>query len=305
MSDSDHKILRRILIAIIILLSIVLLVLLLWLLYLWLSLVKLLKPTLLYVSGLIIIGVISCLFWILIIKAIKNRFQYSLRSLLIFVTIIAVFLGLLINPIKKAYQRAQNRQAAEDAMRVIGRLKTRVMLSYNNKSLHSEKSLEPEDIVYLNLDGSNCSDSDLALLSGLIDLKALSLTNTIVTDEGIMHLRKLTNLKGLYLGGTKVTEKGIKALQTALPNCKINMEQPEEMRAKALLKFKKLQEIIDNEDKQHPLSDEQIIKEMATRGQTVDLQYLKDMNVSHLRQSRDQMAGSTNKAAEPDAEKKE
>jgi len=53
----------------------------------------------------------------------------------------------------------------------------------------------------------------------------------------------------------------------------------------------KLQEIIDNEDKQHPLSDEQLVKELAAHGITVArrtvTKYRKAMNIASSRQRRD------------------
>ena len=53
----------------------------------------------------------------------------------------------------------------------------------------------------------------------------------------------------------------------------------------------KLQEIIDNEDKQHPLSDEQLVKQLAANGITVArrtvTKYRKAMNIPSSRQRRD------------------
>ena len=53
----------------------------------------------------------------------------------------------------------------------------------------------------------------------------------------------------------------------------------------------KLQEIIDNEDKQNPLSDEQLVKELAAAGIKVArrtvTKYRKAMNIPSSRQRRD------------------
>jgi len=68
----------------------------------------------------------------------------------------------------------------------------------------------------------------------------------------------------------------------------------------------KLQEIVDKEDKQHPLSDEQLVKEMAAHGLTVArrtvTKYRKSMGIPSSRQRRDWTAESPNKPAESDAE---
>ncbi len=64
----------------------------------------------------------------------------------------------------------------------------------------------------------------------------------------------------------------------------------------------KLQEIIDKEDKQHPLSDEQLVKEMAAHGLTVArrtvTKYRKAMGIPSSRQRRDWTAA---KGEKPDA----
>jgi RNA polymerase sigma-54 factor len=71
----------------------------------------------------------------------------------------------------------------------------------------------------------------------------------------------------------------------------------------------KLQEIVDKEDKQHPLSDEQLVKEMAAHGLTVArrtvTKYRKAMGIASSRQRRDWTAGSPKPAAEEDAEDEE
>lgn len=64
----------------------------------------------------------------------------------------------------------------------------------------------------------------------------------------------------------------------------------------------KLQEIIDNEDKQHPLSDEQLVKQLAASGITVArrtvTKYRKAMNIPSSRQRRDWSPPPTGPEAE-------
>ena len=66
----------------------------------------------------------------------------------------------------------------------------------------------------------------------------------------------------------------------------------------------KLQEIIDKEDKQHPLSDEQLVKEMAAHGLTVArrtvTKYRKAMGIPSSRQRRDWTAAKGEKPAAGD-----
>ena len=70
------------------------------------------------------------------------------------------------------------------------------------------------------------SDDGLSHLKGLKDLKQLSLTNTKVTDAGLTHLVGLAKLDKLLLKGTRVTPASVAALQKALPNCKIEWDDP-------------------------------------------------------------------------------
>jgi RNA polymerase sigma-54 factor len=73
----------------------------------------------------------------------------------------------------------------------------------------------------------------------------------------------------------------------------------------------KLQEIVDGEDKQHPLSDEDLVKELAQHGITVArrtvTKYRKAMDIPSSRQRRDWTAASSEKIAaeKTAAEKKE
>jgi RNA polymerase sigma-54 factor len=67
----------------------------------------------------------------------------------------------------------------------------------------------------------------------------------------------------------------------------------------------KLQEIIDHESKQHPLSDDQLVTELAKHGLTVArrtvTKYRKAMNIASSRQRRDWSAGPDDPAAAPTA----
>jgi hypothetical protein len=62
-----------------------------------------------------------------------------------------------------------------------------------------------------------------ALLGGdfFCDVWMADLGHTQIGDDGLKHLSGLTELKSLSLNGTQVTDQGIKKLQQALPNCNI------------------------------------------------------------------------------------
>ena len=65
----------------------------------------------------------------------------------------------------------------------------------------------------LNLGSTKITDSDLANIKGLTNLRRLHLENTPVTDVGLVHLKGLVNLEYLNLYGTAVTDVGLEQLK--------------------------------------------------------------------------------------------
>jgi hypothetical protein len=61
----------------------------------------------------------------------------------------------------------------------------------------------------LDLSETPLSDADLAGLSGLHRLKGLSLSGTQITDAGLAHVGRLTRLEVLWLGDTQVSDAGL------------------------------------------------------------------------------------------------
>ena len=69
--------------------------------------------------------------------------------------------------------------------------------------------------------GNGVSDAGLAQLKDFKSLTTLNFAFSRITDVGLAHLKGLTQLKAIGFGGAKVTDAGVKALQEALPDCKI------------------------------------------------------------------------------------
>ena len=61
---------------------------------------------------------------------------------------------------------------------------------------------------------------------------SLNLSGTQVDDAGVEHLKKLTKLTNLSLLETKLTSTGIAELKQALPNCKIDWDDPTKPKTK-------------------------------------------------------------------------
>jgi hypothetical protein len=72
----------------------------------------------------------------------------------------------------------------------------------------------------------NISDAGLKHVGQMSRLRILYLVGIPVTDQGLKHLRQLDNLELILIRRTQVTDEGIVALQSALPDCRINPKKP-------------------------------------------------------------------------------
>jgi hypothetical protein len=179
----------------------------------------------------------------------RRWLRFSLRTLLVGVTLLCVALGFWVNG-------AQRQRRAVAAVWAIGS-RVEVQYDYQAPGAAVEGELPAPDwlcrllgvdyfaemtsvliptgstdataahmgglpaLVVLSLDGAAVSDAGLAHLSGLTRLRVLAFEDAQVTDAGLEHLRGLTNLEELYLYGSQVTDEGWVRLQHALPHCKI------------------------------------------------------------------------------------
>ena len=186
-------------------------------------------------------------------KPKRRWFQYSLRTLLLFMLLVSI--GMSWVAVKM--QQARRQKEAVEAIEKVG---GGVIYDYQVTSATYIPATRPrgpawirsllgEDLFrqafYVFLDGdqeagleqlkrlpylqglslTRLMDSELehvkGHLKGLTQLATLDLRYTQVTDASLNHLKELTQLQTLYLGGTKVTDEGVKKLQQALPNCEI------------------------------------------------------------------------------------
>jgi len=69
-----------------------------------------------------------------------------------------------------------------------------------------------QQVIWLNLANTKVTDSGLATLEQLKNLRRLHLEKTGITDAGLVHLKGLANLEYLNLYGTSVTDEGIAQL---------------------------------------------------------------------------------------------
>ncbi|MBC7853404.1 MAG: hypothetical protein IAF94_08215 [Pirellulaceae bacterium] len=149
----------------------------------------------------------------------RRRFRFTLRSILIVVTLLAMGLGYFSF-------RAQDQRSAVARIHALGGY-----LQYDNNNVDNNPRWSPagwlwlrrlvgddyfQDVVFVNLDQTKVSDADLRVIGKLRRTTGLSLNRTDVSDEGLALINGMTELKHLKLEKTNVTSEGIHRLPWAV-----------------------------------------------------------------------------------------
>lgn len=179
------------------------------------------------------------------------RFQFGIRSLLVFCAAASIAAGWL------AVEREQARRQADESINsdwlpvydwqldadgtpnsnpeppeprwlrkmLGGNFFSAVVVIYNNDPRITDAGLEHlkalTQLRELYLMRTQITDAGLEYLKELSQIQVLRLDDTNITDAGLEYLKGLTRLRQLNLGGTKVTDAGVERLQHSLPNCQI------------------------------------------------------------------------------------
>jgi hypothetical protein len=185
-------------------------------------------------------GMLFMVGWFAVALIFRRRFQFSVRSLLVLVVVVALPCSWLAVEMKKARQQ-------EAVLEPIRRATASHLVGYDwrepdiaydcefdDAGVRSLPPNVPEPVWLRNLLGndffynvrriyaglSSLSDTDVMHLDVVPTLEYLE-TSRAITDAGLIHLRGLKNLKELDLNGSVVSDAGVAKLQQALPNCKI------------------------------------------------------------------------------------
>jgi hypothetical protein len=199
----------------------------------------------------IVVGIVLMLLWFVLALLVHWRFQYSLRTLLLLVAVVAILCSWLATET----QQARNQSEAVKAIRRLGGEVVRDCDTHD----YSLTSTPPEpewlrellggdffeNVVIVYINAPQATDADLEHVRGLThlqclyvvrmqvtdaglkyleelrELQELHLDNAQVTDLGLEYLKGATQLERLHIAGTHVTDEGVKELQLALPNCEI------------------------------------------------------------------------------------
>jgi hypothetical protein len=180
----------------------------------------------------------------------RRWFRFSLKSLLIVMTVLAVWLGLYAKSIRDrreaiaAIERLGGSFTLKDdpderwLSQFLGDEKysynpvgVRFIASIHRLSDDELKSVMPSlnhfpNLRFIWFTDALITDDALDLLLPLSDkLDALDLRGTSVSDAGIVHLNYLTKLRVLLFHTGSITPDGFAELQAASPDCKITFEK--------------------------------------------------------------------------------
>lgn len=153
----------------------------------------------------------------------RRWFQFSIRMLLVVVTLLCVALSMWVVPAERQRRAVEAFEKLGGHVFYVGEQTASDSIP---KSLLTLRRWLPR--VYFNevievhlIHCIEVTDDDLVHLRELTGLQELWLPNTSVTDAGLDHLQGLTGLQYLHLGGTQITDAGAAELRKALPNCEI------------------------------------------------------------------------------------
>jgi hypothetical protein len=155
----------------------------------------------------------------------RRRFQFSLRALLVFVTLCAV----LCSWVTATMQR-HNRQLDDYRLQ---RQALKLMYYCQNAELETDGFAPPSGfpqclfgtheygVTSLRWQGPGLDNAALENLKRLTCLRRLQLCSHRINDAGLENLEGLKQLREVDILCPQVTDEGVNKLQQALPNCKI------------------------------------------------------------------------------------
>lgn len=156
----------------------------------------------------------------------RRWLQFSLRTFVIVITLFSAWLGYI------SFRVREQRTAVARIKELGGHFQYDYQWGVNPKPsppgwswLRRLVGDEPfQDVVFIRLDETTVSDTDLLLVSKLRRTRILCLDRTEISDQGLMYIRGMSELKHLGLAKTKVTTDGIRGLPQPRNGCYLILE---------------------------------------------------------------------------------
>jgi len=188
-------------------------------------------------------------------NANQRELRFSIRSLLVVVTLIAICLAWSVYPVLRQrraasfverlggyvvydyqfsndgrFQRTPNTIVPAWMRKLLGDdwfSRIRVVFDDTHATDDDlERIMHLADLRELQLDKTNVTDAGMRHLKDSRQLICVAITNTPVTDAGFRELKQLPNLRELWIDGTTITDEGIDELKRALPTCEVYRDEP-------------------------------------------------------------------------------
>lgn len=150
-------------------------------------------------------------------KPNRRRYQFNLRTLVIFVTLLALPLGWVGWVGSKIAQARRERVAITWVINQGGIIYAHEL---NKTSSWNERIDRFLGLGATGISLDNTEVRDISPLTELYDLEWLAIYGTQVGD--VSPLAELKNLEHLYLDSTRVSKEQVQILKQALPNCQIH-----------------------------------------------------------------------------------
>jgi hypothetical protein len=178
--------------------------------------------TVLIALGVVLLAVLVMLLWGLVCLLLRRRFQFAVRSLLVFLVAVSVPLGWFAWEMRKARRQ---REAVERIVELGGSVGYDYQVDANGDWVDGAESTTPIwlrrllgddffcDVMTVDCQLTAFGDNDVRHLQRLANLRTLTLPATQITDKGLAQLGEMTRLEALNLSGTKVTDAGLEHLK--------------------------------------------------------------------------------------------
>ncbi len=168
----------------------------------------------------------SALSTVPVLRARRRWHQYSLRTLLVVMLLVAAAMSWAAAEIRKVDER---RRVEESQLTMaIYTCSDRSFPWYSgwlHKLFGQEESYDYESLVLNNF--ASVNDDTLAAIAHFENLGQLWLNGEIsITDAGLEKLAELKQLRDLSLADAPVTAAAVERLRRSLPDCKITWQTP-------------------------------------------------------------------------------